>query len=67
MSRFLVFIASISLAVLAISSTCVASPAQWGGVALRSPTIASTDDAFVTAWPSSEPPSRLIAGGLLSL
>jgi hypothetical protein len=67
MSRFLVFVASISLAVLAISSTCVASPAQWSGVALRSSTIASTDDGFAIAWHSSELPSRTFGGGLLSL
>jgi len=67
MSRLLVLMVSIGIAFLAISSTCVAIPAQPSAAALRSSTIASTSDGFATAWPSSELPSRTFGGGLLSL
>jgi hypothetical protein len=66
MSRLLVVIASISVAFLAISSTCLASPAAWGPAASGGPTAAS-GEAMATAWPASVVPSRLIGGGLLSL
>ena len=67
MSRLLVVIASISLAFLAISSTCIASPVQWGAVAAGSPALASSDAAMASGWPASIAPSRIVGGGLLSL
>jgi len=67
MSRLIVFIASISLAFLAISSTCVASPSNEGSHRTQSSALVSSDGGFASFWPSSEAPSRIVAGGLLSL
>lgn len=66
MNRLLLLIASIGLAGLAISSTCIASPTDWSVVAPGSPALTANGGGFA-AWPSSEGPSRLIGGGLLSL
>ena len=67
MPRFLVLIASISLAFLAISSTCLASPAELGSASAQSSILASTGDGAAFHWPSSVASSRIVGGGLLSL
>lgn len=67
MSRLIVFIASISIALLAISSTCAAGPSKSDSPKVRSSILVSSDDDIVSFWPSSEAPSRIVAGGLLTL
>jgi len=67
MSRLIVFIASLSIAFLAISSTCAAGPSKSDSPTVQSSILVSSDDGIASFWPSSEAPSRIVAGGLLSL
>jgi hypothetical protein len=67
MNRLLVFVASVSLACLAISSTCLAGPADWGAVAPHSRLVAGQERASSAAWSASFAPSQMVGGGLLSL
>jgi len=71
MSRLLIVIASISVAFLAISSTCIASPAQRGAISAHAAALASDGRALASGWPEamapSLTPSRIVGGGLLSL
>lgn len=68
MNRLVVFIASVSLAFLAISSTCLATPLGWGAVA---PQASGAEPVGIQAlYPGLSgisAPSNLIGGGLLSL
>ena len=66
MNRLLVFAASVSLACLAISSTCFAGPADWGVVAPRSALLAGYERSG-SATGSAFAPSQMVSGGLLSL
>jgi len=67
MNRLLVFVASVSLACLAISSTCFAGPADWGAVAPHSTLLAGHEQAASSGWSASFAPSQMVGGGLLSL
>lgn len=67
MSRLVMFIASLSIAFLAISSTCAAGPSNSTSPNVRSSILISSDDGLAGFWPSSEAPSQIVAGGLLSL
>jgi len=67
MNRLLVFVASVSLACLAISSTCLAGPADWGDVAQNSGLVADHERAAPAAFSVSFAPSQMVGGGLLSL
>jgi len=67
MNRLLVFLASVSIAVVAISSACVASPSELGVATGRTPSLAAGEQAGSSGWSTSSAPSELIGGGLLSL
>lgn len=67
MSRLLVFIASLSFAFIAISSTCLAGPIRSRALAPASGSLVSADRVLADRSASYEAPSRMIGGGLLSL
>lgn len=65
MNRLLAILASIGLAIIAISSTCAAALGPCSYAASRS--SAATGNGLSVAWPSPGAPSPMIVGGLLSL
>jgi len=68
MNRLIVFIASVSLAFLAISSTCLATPLSWGAAAPQaSGGSVMSIQALSPGLSGMSAPSDLIGGGLLSL
>ena len=68
MNRLIVFIASVSLAFLAISSTCLATPLGWGAVPPEaSGATAIGIEALSPGLSGISGPSNPIGGALLSL
>jgi hypothetical protein len=67
MNRLLVLIASVGVAFLAISSTCVASPRELQTLGTSSTLVAAADAPLASGWSASVAPSEIVGSGLLSM
>jgi hypothetical protein len=67
MNRFLILAASLSLAAVTISSTCLAQPADIAGIASRPTSLASGQGIAAFSLSASLGPSLMAGEGRLSL